>query len=255
MSFISLDIGTSDVSGILIDHVGTVFAEADAPLETQHSHPAWVEQDPDSWITACDKVMQALRSTNMAAFEEVNGIKLSGHMHGATLIDANGKALPPCILWNDTRSASRAAVWDSNPILREASADIVFAGYAVPTLGWVAEHEPDVFSKAAKILLPMDYVRLWLTGDYLSDMSDSVDTHAWSNAALEAFGVRLDQMPDLVEGSAPVGMLRDALRIDWRLGGAVVVTGSAADNAAAACGIGCLNEGAAYPAISSIPAL
>lgn len=258
MSFIGLDIGTSGVRGILIDHAGTVLAEADVPLETQHAQPAWSEQDPDSWIAACDQVMRTLRSASKAAFEGVKGIGLSGHMHGATLVDADGKALRPCILWNDTRSASQAATLDANSVMREASANIVFPGFTAPKLAWVAEHEPDVFSKVAKVLLPKDFVRLWLTGEYLSDMSDSagtswldVGTRAWSNTALEASGMRRDQMPDLVEGSAPGGMLRDTLGTDWGLSGPVVVAGSAADNAAAACGIGCLNEGAGFVSLGT----
>lgn len=250
MSFIGLDLGTSGVRGILVDQAGTVLAEADAPLETRHPHQSWSEQDPDSWITACDHVMRALAAAGGTAFKDLKGIGLSGHMHGATLVDADGKALRPCIMWNDTRSASQAAALDANPVMRDASANIVFPGFTAPKLQWVAQHEPDVFSKVFKVLLPKDYVRLWLTGLWLSDMSDSAGTswldvgaRAWSEAALEASGMRRDQMPDLVEGSAPGGMLRDTLRTEWGLTGPVVVAGGGADNAAAACGIGCLNEG------------
>lgn len=253
MSFIGLDLGTSGVRGILVDQDGTVLAETDVPLETQHPHQSWSEQDPDSWITACDDIMRALRAADGVAFEGVRGIGLSGHMHGATLVDADGRALRPCILWNDTRSASQASALDAKPVMRKASANIVFPGFTAPKLEWVAQHEPDIFSKVAKVLLPKDYVRLWLTGDYVSDMSDSagtswldVGTRAWSEAALEASGMRLDQMPDLVEGSGSGGMLRDALKTEWGFGGPVVVAGGGADNAAAACGIGCLNEGVGF---------
>ncbi len=256
--FVGLDMGTSGVRGILIDEAGTLLAEADAPLDTQHLHPGWSEQDPDSWITACDEVMQSLRAARGAAFADLKGIGLSGHMHGATLVGADGKALRPCILWNDTRSAAEAAVLDANPVMREASANIVFPGFTAPKLAWVAAHEPEIFAQVAKVLLPKDYVRLWLTGEYLSDMSDSAGTswldvgaRAWSEAALSASGMRGDQMPGLVEGSAPGGMLRDGLRSDWGVDGSVVVAGSAADNAAAACGIGCLNEGQGFVSLGT----
>ena len=256
--FVGLDIGTSGVRGILVNETGTVAAEADAPLSTTHPHPGWSEQDPDSWIAACDQVMKTLRSSQSEAFSQLRGIGLSGHMHGATLIDASGRALRPCILWNDTRSAVQASALDADPVMRDASANIVFPGFTAPKLAWVAEHEPDVFAKVAKVLLPKDYVRLWLTGEYLSDMSDAagtswldVGTRDWSIAALEASGMRRDQMPELVEGSAPGGIVRECLCVDWGLRAPVVVAGSAADNAAAACGIGCLNEGAGFVSLGT----
>jgi len=256
--FVGLDIGTSGVRGILIDHTGRVLAEADAPLDTQHPHPGWSEQEPDSWIAACDQVLHGLRAPNQAAFEDVKGIGLSGHMHGATLVDADGHVLRPCILWNDTRSAAEAAALDANPVMRTVSANIVFPGFTAPKLAWVARHEPDVFSKVDTVLLPKDYVRLWLTGEKVSDMSDSAGTswldvggRAWSDDALGASGMRRNQMPDLVEGSVPGGMLRDRLKTDWGLKGPVVVAGGAADNAAAACGIGCLNEGSGFVSLGT----
>ena len=258
MSFIGLDLGTSGVRGILIDQAGTVLAEAQAPLETLHPQHSWAEQDPNSWIVACEHIMRSLATAVGSGLRDVKGIGLSGHMHGATLVDANGKALRPCILWNDTRSASQAAMLDSNSTMRNASANIVFPGFTAPKLTWVAEHEPDVFKKVSKVLLPKDYVRLWLTGDYLSDMSDSAGTswldvgaRQWSEPALAASGMRRNQMPDLVEGSAVGGMLRDALKAEWGMQGSVVVAGGAADNAAAACGIGCLNEGDGFVSLGT----
>lgn len=256
--FVGLDMGTSGVRGILIDDKGTVLAEAEALLKTEHLHPGWSEQDPDSWITACSQVMHALKAANGAAFAGLQAIGLSGHMHGATLVDAGGQALRPCILWNDTRSAAEATALDALPIMREASANIVFPGFTAPKLAWVARHEPEIFDRVAKVLLPKDYVRLWLTGEYLSDMSDSAGTswldvgaRHWSTGALAASGMRRDQMPDLVEGSAAAGMLRDDLRSDWGLTGQVVIAGGAADNAAAACGVGCLNEGMGFVSLGT----
>ncbi len=256
--FVGLDIGTSGVRGILVDQSGVVVAEAEAPLETMHPHQGWSEQDPDSWVSACQHVIGAMRAADSQAFAKLKGIGLSGHMHGATLVGADGKALRPCILWNDTRSATEAAALDALPVMRQASANIVFPGFTAPKLAWVAKHEPDVFAQVAKLLLPKDYVRYWLTGEYLSDMSDSAGTswldvgaRDWSEAALSAGGMRRDQMPDLVEGSAAGGRLRSSLRSDWGLAEDVVVAGSAADNAAAACGIGCLNEGTGFVSLGT----
>jgi len=256
--FVGLDMGTSGVRGILIDSDTTVLAEADAPLTTQHPHIGWSEQDPDSWITACDQVMQALKAKQPQAFADMRAIGLSGHMHGATLVGAEGQALRPCILWNDTRSAKQAAALDAIAEMRASSANIVFPGFTAPKLAWVAENEPEVFQNTAKVLLPKDYVRLWLTGRYISDMSDSAGTswldvgaRAWSESAISLSGMRADQMPDLVEGSAVGGELRSKLQSAWGINKPVVIAGGAADNAAAACGVGCLNEGMGFVSLGT----
>ncbi|MGX9356797.1 xylulokinase [Roseobacteraceae bacterium S113] len=256
--FVGLDIGTSGVRGILVDEAGKVLGDADAPLNTQHAHPGWSEQDPDSWISACDDVMRRLRASHGAAFAALKGIGLSGHMHGATLVGADGKALRPCILWNDTRSAQEAAALDALPLMREVSANIVFPGFTAPKLAWVAKHEPDVFAQVSKVLLPKDYVRFWLTGTYVGEMSDGAGTswldvgaRNWSSEALAASGMRMDQMPELVEGSEASGDLRKDLCQDWGLDGPVTIAGGAADNAAAACGVGCLNEGMGFVSLGT----
>lgn len=256
--FVGLDMGTSGIRGILTDAQGSVVAEAQAPLETQHSHPGWSEQDPDSWIDACTVVIKALKSSSPSAFAALEGIGLSGHMHGATLVDADGNALRPCILWNDTRSHREAAALDGTPTMRSETANIVFPGFTAPKLVWVARHEPDIFARVARVLLPKDYLRLWLTGEYVSEMSDAAGTawlnvegRTWSEAALDASGMQLAQMPQLVEGSARAGTLRASLQSEWELKNTVIIAGGAADNAAAACGAGCLNEGMGFVSLGT----
>ena len=132
----------------------------------------------------------------------MKGIGLSGHMHGATLIDTKDRVLRPCILWNDTRSHEEAAALDADPRFRALTGNIVFPGFTAPKLAWVKNNEPETFAKVAKVLLPKDYLRLWLTGEYLSDMSDSAGTswldtgkRAWSGELLEATGLTVEQMP------------------------------------------------------------
>ena len=112
----------------------------------------------------------------------MRGIGLSGHMHGATLLDHADRPLRPCILWNDGRSAEEAAELDADPRFREITGNIVFPGFTAPKLVWVHRHEPKIFGDVAKVLLPKDYVRLWLTGDHASDMSDSAGT-SWLDVA------------------------------------------------------------------------
>ncbi|WP_170605586.1 xylulokinase [Ruegeria arenilitoris] len=248
--YLGLDLGTSGLRGILMDEAGVVISEAEAAITTSNPKPGWSEQSPLDWVAACEKVIGNLRSSNNKEFCALKGIGLSGHMHGATLLDGEGNALRPCILWNDTRSADEAKKLDQYPEMRKISGNIVFPGFTAPKLEWVRSHEPDIFSKTAKVLLPKDYLRLWLTGEYVSEMSDSagtswldVNARTWSNTALELSNMRLDQMPRLLEGSESSGELRPELRQEWGLSEPVIVAGGAGDNAAAACGIGCINEG------------
>lgn len=256
--FVGIDIGTSGVRGILVDAAGAVLAAANAPLTTQHPHPGWSEQDPHSWVSATESVMGDLKSMTPNAFRDIRAVGLSGHMHGATLLDSDGNPLAPCILWNDTRAEQEAKTLDAIPLMRDVSANIVFPGFTAPKLAWVAKHRPSIFEKVTKVLLPKDFVRLWLTGEYLSEMSDSAGTswldvgaRSWSDAALEATGMRRDQMPSLVEGNAHGGVLRRPLKERWGLHNNVIVAGGAADNAAAACGAGCLGEGSAFVSLGT----
>jgi xylulokinase len=128
----------------------------------------------------------------------VRGIGLSGHMHGATLLGADDAVLRPCIMWNDVRSHAEAAQLDADPRFRKITGNIVFPGFTAPKLAWVKNNEPEVFDKVRKVLLPKDYLRLWLTGEHISEMSDSAGT-SWLDTGARAWS------PDLARGDGPVG--------------------------------------------------
>jgi len=256
--YIGLDLGTSGLRALLTDEGGAIVATADAVYAVANPHPGWSEQDPADWIEACKVVMAALKETHPVEFSAVRGIGLSGHMHGATLVGAEGQVLRPCILWNDTRSAAQAAVLDETPNVRDLSGNIVFPGFTAPKLRWVEENEPEIFAQVAKVLLPKDYLRYWLTGEFVGDMSDSAGTswldvgkRDWSEELLEAGHMRLDQMPRLVEGSDSSGMVRAQLRADWGMSGPVTVAGGGGDNAVAACGVGCFRDGDGFVSLGT----
>lgn len=248
--YIGLDLGTSGLKGVLIDDKQGVLAEASAPLSVQRPHEGWSEQNPADWVAAAETVLDALAVKGLSA---VRGIGLSGHMHGATLLDAKDEVLRPCILWNDTRSHEEAAELDGDPLFRRVTGNIVFPGFTAPKLVWVKRHEPRVWEKVAKVLLPKDYLRLWLTGEHVAEMSDAagtswLDTGArdWSEDCLAATGLTRAQMPRLVEGSAVSGSLRDALASRWGLPKGVVVAGGGGDNAASGIGVGVVRAGDAF---------
>ena len=254
--FIGLDLGTSGLKAVLIDENQAIVAEATAPLHAARPAPGWSEQAPADWLDAADVAMQALAA--QASLTGVRGIGLSGQMHGATLLDADDQVLRPCILWNDTRSAVEAAELDADPQFRRLTGNIVFPGFTAPKLAWVARHEPEVFAKVARVLLPKDYLRLWLTGETVAEMSDAAGTswldvgaRDWSDDLLAATGMRRAQMPRLVEGSEVSGHIRDELAARWGLGKGVVVAGGGGDNAASAVGVGVVTAGDAFVSLGT----
>lgn len=253
--YIGLDLGTSGLKGILMDEGQRVLAEATAPLTVERPHESWSEQSPASWIVAAEAVLTQLAAYGLGA---VKGIGLSGHMHGATLLDSADQVLRPCILWNDTRSFAEAASLDARPEFRRLSGNIVFPGFTAPKLDWLRQHEADLWARVAKVLLPKDYLRLWLTGDHVSEMSDAagtswLDTGArdWSDDLLAATGLTRAQMPRLVEGSEVSGVLRAELATRWGLPAGVVVAGGGGDNAAAGVGVGVVRAGEAFVSLGT----
>jgi len=256
--YLGIDLGTSGVKALLLDGEQTVIGSAQCPLELSRPHPGWSEQDAGDWVRAAQKALLSLQAQHGREFRATKGIGLSGQMHGATLLDASGAALRPCILWNDTRSATEAASLDADPRSRKITGNIVFPGFTAPKLLWVRNHEPDIFGRIAKVLLPKDYLRLWLTGEYVSEVSDASGTswldvanRLWSDELLAATGLDRKQMPSLVEGTQPTGRLRRQLAQEWGLGDNVIVAGGAGDNAASACGMGVVQAGHAFVSLGT----
>jgi xylulokinase len=253
--YIGLDLGTSGLKGVLIDDTQAVLAEASAPLTVVRPHEGWSEQSPAAWIAAAESVMDALSAHGLG---KVRAIGLSGQMHGATLLDASDEVLRPCILWNDTRSHEEAAELDDDPLFRRITGNIVFPGFTAPKLLWVRRNEPRIWEKVARVLLPKDYLRLWLTGEHVAEMSDAAGTswldtgkRDWSDDCLAATGLSRANMPRLVEGSAVSGSLRDALSSRWGLPKAVVVAGGGGDNAASGVGVGVVKAGDAFVSLGT----
>ncbi len=256
--YLGIDLGTSGVKALLIDDGQTVIGSAHGELDVSRPHPGWSEQDPAHWIDACRTAVDGLRAAHPKEFSAIAGIGLSGQMHGATLLDEQDQVLRPCILWNDTRSYREAAALDADPAFRAITGNIVFPGFTAPKLVWVAKNEPEIFARIRKVLLPKDYLRLWLTGEYASDMSDSagtswLDTGArrWSRELLDKTGLDESQMPRLAEGTDATGRLRAELAAEWGVAGQPVVAGGAGDNAASACGMGTVRPGHAFVSLGT----
>ncbi|MEM9027741.1 MAG: xylulokinase [Pseudomonadota bacterium] len=256
--YLGIDLGTSAIKALLMRAEGDVVATASAPLTAQNPQPGWSEQDPDDWIRSCEAAVAQLRQTHSDAFAAVRGIGLSGQMHGATVLDATDTPLRPAILWNDTRSHVEAAALDADPRFRAVSGNIVFPGFTAPKLFWLATHEPDVYRQIRKVLLPKDYVRLWLTGEHASDLSDASGTswldvgrRQWSADLLAATHLDVSHMPRLVDGTERSGQLTSERARAWGLDGSIPVAGGAGDNAAAAVALGVVADDTAFVSLGT----
>lgn len=249
--YLGIDIGTSAVKALLLDDDDRIVAEASAPLEVSRPEPLWSEQDPDDWWRAAQAAVEELAET-ATGFDALRGIGLSGQMHGATLLDAADRPLRPAMLWNDGRSAAECdalerTVADS----REITGNLAMPGFTAPKLLWTRSHEPELFARVARVLLPKDFVRLCLTGDHASDVSDSSGTlwldvakRRWSERMLEACGLAIDAMPALYEGPEITGRLRAEVADRWGCARVPVVAGGG-DQAAGAIGAGVVEPGKA----------
>lgn len=249
--YLGIDLGTSGVKCVLVGADQRVLAEASAALTVQRLARGWSEQDPEAWWRATQQAVADVRLRHDAALRAVRAVGLSGQMHGATLLDAGDRVLRPAILWNDGRSAPQCAMLEARePRARAITGNRAMPGFTAPKLLWVAEHEPDLFARVARVLLPKDWLRLRLTGEAVSEMSDAAGTlwldvaaRRWSPEMLAATRLPLAAMPRLVEGSEPSGRLREEAAAALGLSSGVVVAGGAGDNAAGAVGAGVIRPG------------
>jgi len=252
--FLGIDIGTSEVKALLLSDDHRIIGSAGTSLSVSRPHPGHSEQNPADWWSATQSALLKLQAAHPADYAAVRAIGLSGQMHGAVLLDAQDRVLRPAILWNDTRCALECTeMMDALPGLTDLAGSLAMPGFTAPKLRWVAKHEPEVFQQVAKVLLPKDYVRLMLTGEYACDMSDAsgtlwldVQKRDWSDALLALTHLNRSHMPRLVEGSAPGGLLKTDVARLLGLHPGIVVAGGAGDNAASAVGMGAVDSGQGF---------
>jgi xylulokinase len=257
--FLGIDLGTSEVKALLVDESGAVAGSAGSPLEVQRPHPRWAEQSPEAWWQATLSAVEGLRRANPQRLAAVRGVGLSGQMHGATLLDAKDRPLRPAILWNDLRSGEECEELVARvPATWTITGNLAMPGFTAPKLIWVAKHEPEVFARVATVLLPKDYLRLRLTGDKVSDMSDAAGTlwldvakRDWSDAMLDGCMLSRAHMPRLVEGSDASGRLLPEIAASWGIRHPVTMAGGAGDNAASAVGIGAIAAGDGFVSLGT----
>jgi len=257
--YLGLDLGTSELKALLLADDHRIVATAGARLELSRPHPLWAEQAPEQWADALHIVMRQLQATHGEALAQVRAIGLSGQMHGAVLLDAEGQVLRPAILWNDGRSAAQCeGLTQAVPSLAQITGNLAMPGFTAPKLLWVREHEPEIFARVARVLLPKDWLRFMLSGEAVGEMSDAAGTlwldvgaRDWSDELLAATGLTRAQMPRLVEGSEVSAMLKPALAERWGLAADVKIAGGAGDNAASAVGMGIVEPGQGFVSLGT----
>jgi xylulokinase len=229
-----IDVGTTGVKGLAIADDGAVLARASVTYPLSTPRPGWAEQDPADWWEAAEHALAELRSAAGAPA----GIGLSGQMHGLVVLDSSDRVLRPAILWNDQRTGAECEEIEAKIGLQRLIAltgNRAMTGFTAPKLLWLRRHEPDVYGRIARILLPKDYVRLRLLGEHATDVSDASGTllldvaaRRWSEPVLDALELDRAWLPEVRESPDDCGLTADGVQI----------AAGAGDQAAGALGVG-----------------
>lgn len=250
---LGIDSSTTATKAILVDAAGTVVATAAAEYGYDAPFPLWSEQDPAAWIDATTAAIREVLAAAGVGGAEVAAIGLTGQMHGLVLLDAAGAVLRPAILWNDQRTGAecdelRATVGRERLI--QITGNDALTGFTAPKLLWVRNHEPEIFDRVAHVLLPKDYIRLWLTGEYAMDRAGGAGTQlfdlaerTWSAALLDTLGLPADWFPPTFEGPEVTGSVAEAAARATGLEAGTPVVAGAGDQAANAVGTGAIDPG------------
>lgn len=251
--FLGIDIGTSGVKAVLVDENQREVASHSVGLTTSRPHPLWSEQRPEQWWQAVVQSVSFLLDNNAGWGRAVVAIGLTGQMHGAVILGDDMQPLCPAILWNDGRAAGEAQFLHANfPELVEKLGVVPMAGLTAPKLLWMKHHHPDIVRRMHTLLSPKDYIGYMLTGTVATDFSDAAGTwlldqhqRSWSEKAVEAVGVRLDQLPEIRESNSIAGKLRDNCATLLGLQPGITVAVGGGDTPVGAIGFGCIRPGEA----------
>ena len=250
---IGIDSSTTATKALLIDETGAIVAVAATEYDYATPHPLWSEQDPDLWWHGTVQSIRGVLAASGIDPADVAGVGLTGQMHGLVLLDDAGQVLRPAILWNDQRTAAQCdeirARLGKDRLIAITGNDAL-TGFTAPKILWVAQNEPEVYSRARHILLPKDYVRFRLTGDYAMDKADGAGTilfdlaaRDWSPAVLEALDIPAAWLPPTFEGPAITGHINAAAAEATGLRAGTPVMAGGGDQAAGAVGTGAVSEG------------
>lgn len=251
--FLGIDVSTTSAKALLIDEQGQVVSSASTPLSLSTPHPLWSEQDPvEWWVGAVASIRKALAVKGLDG-KAVAAVGLTGQMHGLVLLDEKGEVLRPAILWNDQRTGEQCDEIHrrlGKERLIQITGNVALTGFTAPKILWVSQNEPQVYRRARHILLPKDYARFRLTGDYAMDKADGSGTilfdvrkRDWSPEVLEALEIPASWLPPTFEGPEITSRVSAAAAAETGLLAGTPVMAGGGDQAAGAVGVGVVEPG------------
>jgi len=262
MDFLGIDIGTGGSRAVLIDERGALLASKTIEhMPFASPQVGWAEQDPSDWWRAAAAAIRAVLEVDGVKAEHIGAIGVSGQMHGSVFLDAQNQILRPALLWCDQRTEAQCSQITETigaERLIELVCNPAVTGLTLPKILWLRENEPDVWRRVRKILLPKDYVRFCLSGDFASDVADSSGTllfdvaeRRWSQEMLDAFRLDRAMLPDVFESIAVTGGVSAAAAAATGLVAGTPIVAGAGDNAAGAIGTGTVEPGIASVTIGT----
>ncbi|MDA1314417.1 MAG: xylulokinase [Acidobacteria bacterium] len=252
--WLGLDIGTGGSRALLVDEDGLVAGGVTAPHEDMRMpKPLWAEQYPENWWRAAQQAIRGVLQETGVGSDNVAAVGLSGQMHGLVLLDQNDEVLRPAIIWCDQRCQDQVdwinATAGAEMVL-EQTANPMLTGFTAPKLLWVRDHEPGVYEKVRHVLLPKDYIRFRLTGEFAGDVSDSSGTalfdvvkRRWAGPLIEKLGIERSILPAVFESTEVTGVISDSASERTGLNAGTPVVAGAGDQAASAVGNGIVEPG------------
>ncbi len=251
--FLGIDISTTGAKALIIDETGGVLASATTALSLSTPRPLWSEQDPEEWWRGVASSIRAALQEAGVSGKEIAAVGLTGQMHGLVLLDESGAVLRPAILWNDQRTGAQCDEIRTRlgrERLIEITGNDALTGFTAPKVLWVQQNEPEVYRRACHILLPKDYIRYRLTGEYAMDKADGSGTilfdlkkRTWSETVLDALEIPHEWLPPTYEGPEITGQVSAQAADETGLAAGTPVTGGGGDQAAQAVGVGAVKPG------------
>lgn len=258
---IGVDLGTSGTKTVLFDEIGNVIASHTVEYPLYQEKNGWAEQDPLDWYNATITTIKTVLDKSNIDSAEIKGIGLSGQMHGLVMLDKDFNVLRKSIIWCDQRTGKECEeiteIVGAEKVI-EITANPVLTGFTASKIRWVMKNEPDIFEKCRYILLPKDYVRLMLTGELATEVSDAsgmqlldVPNRKWSKTMLDALNISEDMLGKVYESPEVTGEITQKVADITGLKKGTIVVGGAGDNAAASVGTGVVEDGKAFTTIGT----
>ncbi len=250
---IGVDVGTTGARAVAVDERGNVVSASTSEYTLLTPRPQWTEQDPADWWVGVVEALGAVAREVGAVGEQVGGIGLTGQMHGSVFLDSAGDVIRPALLWNDQRTGKQCEEITERvgpQRIVEITGNPALTGFQAPKVLWLREEEPDAYERVAKVLLPKDYIRYRLTGEFATDASDAAGTlfldlgeRTWSSEVLDALEVPEDWLPAVYESPETTGEVNPAVAAELGLPEKLPVAAGGGDNAAAAVGTAITRHG------------